>query len=408
MGGESSADRPRAAKRAFSDTFAAPILLGAMFTAAFYGAIAVLPPDWTFLRRYFCNHALEYASAGLFFVGLGTLLLKWSKLGGERAELRSDLATDLETHDMSGEQLQQALDGITGLRSQTWLVRRLRDASAFVRSRGTSSGLEDHLRYLGELATDQLSRSYALVRTITWAVPILGFLGTVIGITMAIANVTPEQLDSSLGEVTGGLAVAFDTTALALALSIVLVFAQFLVERTEQQLLADVEDFSMRNLPVLYGAGTSGGGTDVLQAASARSLATALDSFVERQMELWNEQLGQLRQRWAWHPRWCHTHRNWRTLARHLLPRLVRRSIRLRRGCPIPWSRSVRVWTPGRTRSRGRRLPQPARSKRCATRARRCCGSQTRGISWQVWRTSCVGISRRSGFPRPSIRLFTT
>ncbi|MEI2659369.1 MAG: MotA/TolQ/ExbB proton channel family protein [Bifidobacterium adolescentis] len=52
-----------------------------------------------------------------------------------------------------------------------------------------------------------------LIRTITWAVPILGFLGTVIGITMAIANITPDQLESSLGEVTAGLAVAFDTTA---------------------------------------------------------------------------------------------------------------------------------------------------------------------------------------------------
>ena len=66
---------------------------------------------------------------------------------------------------------------------------------------------------LADQAAERLHESYSLVRTITWAVPILGFLGTVVGITMAIANVTPEQLDTSLGEVTDGLAVAFDTTA---------------------------------------------------------------------------------------------------------------------------------------------------------------------------------------------------
>ncbi|MFO0006175.1 MAG: MotA/TolQ/ExbB proton channel family protein, partial [bacterium] len=83
-------------------------------------------------------------------------------------------------------------------------------------TRRADAALDDHLKYLADLAADRLVQSFQLVRTVTWAVPIMGFLGTVIGITMAIANVTPEQLDSSLPEVTSGLAVAFDTTAQAL------------------------------------------------------------------------------------------------------------------------------------------------------------------------------------------------
>lgn len=91
-------------------------------------------------------------------------------------------------------------------------------------------------------------QSFQLIRTVTWAVPIMGFLGTVIGITMAIANVTPEQLDSSLPEVTSGLAVAFDTTAQALGMSMVLVFGTFVIERAEQSVLNELEEFGINAL----------------------------------------------------------------------------------------------------------------------------------------------------------------
>ncbi|MEZ6065507.1 MAG: MotA/TolQ/ExbB proton channel family protein [Planctomycetaceae bacterium] len=92
------------------------------------------------------------------------------------------------------------------------------------------------------MPNDRTHDSYSLLQTITWAVPIVGFLGTVMGITLAIANVTPEQLDTSLPEVTGGLAVAFDTTAVALSESILLVFGYFYVKRSELRLLGDIEE----------------------------------------------------------------------------------------------------------------------------------------------------------------------
>lgn len=296
MGGGTQRHGARTGGRAFSDTFAAPLVLGGLFTLAFYGGIAAAPPDWTFLRRYFCSHPLEYVTAGLFFVAIGTLLLKFVQLSTERRQFRSQLAMQIAAGEKLGDPT-AALDGLERHDSRTWLMRRLSDVTVFVRSRNTASALEDHLRYLGELAGDQLHRSYAFVRTITWAVPILGFLGTVIGITMAIANVTPEQLDSSLGEVTGGLAVAFDTTALALALSIVLVFGSFVIERAEQQLLADVEDFSVRHFPGLFGSTSS----DPLMAAqidAADTLTESVAGLVARQTQLWNTQLEELRERW--------------------------------------------------------------------------------------------------------------
>ncbi|MFP6770005.1 MAG: MotA/TolQ/ExbB proton channel family protein, partial [Planctomycetaceae bacterium] len=147
-----------------------------------------------------------------------------------------------------------------------------------------------------------LHESYSLVRTITWAVPILGFLGTVVGITMAIANVTPEQLDTSLSDVTEGLAVAFDTTALALALSLVLVFSLNGIQQIEQSQLAWIESWSLREVaPMLaepVGSGQVGGALRQAEASAAESLLAESEAAIRRQTELWDHSLEELRQRW--------------------------------------------------------------------------------------------------------------
>jgi hypothetical protein len=155
------------------------------------------------------------------------------------------------------------------------------------------------LKYLAELAAEHLHGSYALVRTITWAVPILGFLGTVIGITMAIANVTPDQLDTSLKEVTGGLAVAFDTTALALALSMVLVFGAFVVERVEQQILAAVEEFGIKQVGCLFPDESAGGPLVQAEIQAAEQLVKKTESLIAWQTRLWQESMETLRTRWT-------------------------------------------------------------------------------------------------------------
>ena len=67
-------------------------------------------------------------------------------------------------------------------------------------------------------------------------------LGTVIGITIAITHLKPETLEQSLSEVTSGLGVAFDHTAQALTLTMILMFVKYAVERSDGKLLAIVDD----------------------------------------------------------------------------------------------------------------------------------------------------------------------
>ncbi len=78
-----------------------------------------------------------------------------------------------------------------------------------------------------ELFLHEIDLRYSLVRYIIWVIPALGFIGTVIGISLALAYAGAVDLQDPnlLAELTKQLAVAFDTTLLALVLSAVLVLA---------------------------------------------------------------------------------------------------------------------------------------------------------------------------------------
>ena len=271
------------------------VILGILGTIGFYAIAHRVADSQEFIQRYFCGHPLEYVSTLLFFVATALLLGKLLRIPRESRSLKLAVAELGDVNTASADVADHlAAFEVKHSKSLTGSVlqNRINDARQFVQN-SRNSNLEEHLRYLADLAADRLHQSFALLRTIAWAIPIVGFLGTVIGITIAIANVTPEQLESSLPEVTGGLAVAFDTTAQALGMSIVLVLATFLVERGEQVIHNDVERFGIDYL---------------LPAVSGRSPALAQESFpgfeswsrelVEQQTVAWADQLKSLREGW--------------------------------------------------------------------------------------------------------------
>ncbi len=106
--------------------------------------------------------------------------------------------------------------------------------------------------HAGEADADAnaLGGSLGMVKVLIWAIPILGFIGTVIGIGAAVVGFSKSldgasQLDAikgSLGDVTTGLAVAFDTTLVSLVASIVVMLPMSLVQKADEQLLSDVDD----------------------------------------------------------------------------------------------------------------------------------------------------------------------
>ncbi|MEL6495323.1 MAG: flagellar motor protein MotA [Cyanobacteria bacterium J06623_7] len=93
--------------------------------------------------------------------------------------------------------------------------------------------------------------SYSFPRILVWAIPLLGFIGTVIGISGAVSGFSGflensgdvEQIKEGIGAVTSSLGLAFDTTLLALFLSVLVMIPLVLVERYESSLLLGIDVF---------------------------------------------------------------------------------------------------------------------------------------------------------------------
>src|SRR5204863_6351439 len=99
------------------------------------------------------------------------------------------------------------------------------------------------------LDQEQANGRFTLTRYILYLLPVIGFIGTVEGISKALMNISRvlpmvKDLDGFMGNltsVTSALQIAFDSTLLALFLSAALMLVQTLVIRRSEDLLARVD-----------------------------------------------------------------------------------------------------------------------------------------------------------------------
>jgi len=269
-------------------------LIGVPLGTAILSLIYVGPLRETVARRY-VTHPVECVGVLMFSIAAAGLMTKLAATWRERSACRTAIvpawdgkAVPVENAGMLLADLNRLPKGL----KNTFIVQRTWAVLDFLCRRGSADELDDHLRDLAD--TDALAHesSYALTRFITWAIPIIGFLGTVLGITGAISGVTPEVLEKSLSTVTDGLALAFDTTALALGLTMLTMFLSFVVERAEQSVLDQVDRYSERELAHRFVRGSQQGGelTGFLRK-NTEALLQALDQVVQRQATLWAQAL---------------------------------------------------------------------------------------------------------------------
>jgi len=280
-----------------------PLLWGTLTTVGFYLLIYAKVLRGEAVFRYFDSHPVEHVSMLLFFIASAALLIRGCDVLGQmpkECEWLLETASPGTQRITDSPRLLRQLDELPARRQESLLAGRLRGALEHVSRAGSADKLDGELRFLADQDADRAHAGHALVRIVIWAIPILGFLGTVMGITIAIANISPQALEKSMPQVTAGLAVAFDTTALALALSMVLMFGQFLVDRAESRLLAAVDRQAMLELSGRFEAMETGGDP---QVAAVRRMAEAVlqatQKLAERQAQLWQSTIDAAHQRWS-------------------------------------------------------------------------------------------------------------
>ena len=207
---------------------------------------------------------IQYITVYSFWLTMGMLLFKWRNLGKERGAFSLDfIRAFTRGRDVAGtktilaehEAIQENLD-VTD--KDLILVNRINKAIKHLRINNNPSDVANVLRTVGETDAAIVDSSYVLIKFMIWAIPVLGFIGTILGMTDAIGSfdavlkgiseVGFAGMKQSLGQVTSGLAVAFETTFLALVLSTILNLIANALQKREEDLLSDVEVFTTENI----------------------------------------------------------------------------------------------------------------------------------------------------------------
>lgn len=253
--------------------------------------------------RYFNGHPVENVETYLFFIGLSALFIKgWDVFIQRRAIGQGVFGSVAQPESPQQSAILLArLATFPKAQQNSYLIQRFRKALEHVQRNESAQNLEDELKYLADMDTAAMQQSYSLMRIVVWAIPILGFLGTVIGITVAMGELGVSVSDGgdSLKNMLAGLSVAFDTTALALGLSMVLMFTQYVVEGRENELLNTVNIVIGRELAGRFETLPEGPEGDL--TAVRRMLETVLsgvDESVRQQAAIWRQTFAETEDQW--------------------------------------------------------------------------------------------------------------
>jgi biopolymer transport protein ExbB/TolQ len=93
-----------------------------------------------------------------------------------------------------------------------------------------------------ESEAERLESELSMIRYISWAIPSIGFIGTVRGIGEALAQ-ADKAVQGDIAGVTQSLGVAFNSTFIALLISIFLMFLVYQLQLLQERLVFDTQAY---------------------------------------------------------------------------------------------------------------------------------------------------------------------
>lgn len=193
----------------------------------------------------------------LFFFGVGELSVRFVRGEGEHRQLRlgflpEDERTMLRAQDLAGIYERVRPDPLLEQNILQRLIVRI--VLQFQGSRSVDQA-NSLLNSSLELLQHEIDLKYNMLRYLVWVIPTLGFIGTVVGIALALGQAgnlpdidQPDQLQPWMQSLTGRLGLAFNTTLLALLLSAVLVFLMHVAQQREESALNRSGQYCLDNL----------------------------------------------------------------------------------------------------------------------------------------------------------------
>jgi biopolymer transport protein ExbB/TolQ len=145
------------------------------------------------------------------------------------------------------------LESLPGEQQQSLVVRASKAALARFGATRNVQDVSEAGHAVCAAEAERLDSELSMLRYIAWAIPAIGFIGTVRGIGDALSQ-AHKAVTGDISGVTEGLGVAFNSTLVALLLSLVLMFLLHQLQLAQERLVLDAEIYLdnrlLRNLQV--------------------------------------------------------------------------------------------------------------------------------------------------------------
>ena len=234
-------------------------LLALVLSLAIY-AVMIFVIRQSFVGKMFLDRGFTpYVMTVLFSWSLVIIYFKSRKLTFQQRSLKlrivpteNDFVLSVATVDqVLGEMRRQVDDPRCFV-----LFNRVQVALSNLRNLGRVADVDEMLRSQAELDESSTDTSFSLTRGFIWAIPVLGFIGTVMGLSEAVGGfgdvlsrtADPQALAQSLKGVTAGLSTAFETTLLALLFALGLQLIVTFLQKNEEEFLDACSEYCQRHV----------------------------------------------------------------------------------------------------------------------------------------------------------------
>jgi len=181
----------------------------------------------------------------LMFWALAIMGYKAVQISHERSLLEVDLVPVAEGMRILPEDTREFARQVQALpedRQQMLLPRALLNVLRRFASTRNIQDVSASTHTICESEAERLESELSMIRYISWAIPSIGFIGTVRGIGEALAQ-ADKAVQGDIAGVTQSLGVAFNSTFIALLISIFLMFLVHQLQLVQERLVFDSENY---------------------------------------------------------------------------------------------------------------------------------------------------------------------
>ena len=193
----------------------------------------------------------------MFALGVGEVFVRLYAASDGRRQIEKGLLEERTTRMFTANELRQLHERVLqdGAGSDRHLHRLIHRIIVQYEATGSVGDAQAVLDSSVEYFQHGVGLRYNMLRYLTWLLPTLGFIGTLIGISLALgtAGTLPDlddtaALEAWINALTTSLGVAFYTTLVGLMLSAVLVFFTNIASSREEQVLNDTGQYCLDNV----------------------------------------------------------------------------------------------------------------------------------------------------------------